>query len=86
MQMATIRPKRGKWQCLIRKKFAKPIIKTFVFKVDAEKYAREIEAQIDKGVLTTYEEAQKTTFGDFLERYRLEITAKKKSNWNQRGS
>ena len=62
--MATIRKKRGKWQVLIRKKFHTPISKTFVTKEDADKYAREIEAQIDKGFLVSYEEAQKTKFGE----------------------
>ena len=76
--MATIRKKRGKWQVLIRKKFYKSISKTFVTKEDSEKYAREIEAQIDKGFLINYEEAQKTRLGELLERYRTEITSKKK--------
>ena len=76
--MACIRKHYGKWQVLIRKKFAKPITKTFVSKIAAEKYAREIESKIDQGILTTYDEAGKTTLRDLLERYRLEITAKKK--------
>ena len=62
----------------IRKKFHQPIFKTFALKEDAEKYAREIESKIDQGILTTYDEAGKTTLRDLLERYRLEITAKKK--------
>jgi len=78
--MAYIRRKRKKWQVLIRKKFAKNIAKTFVLKEDAERYARETEAKIDKGIFVTYEEAQKTKFGELLERYRTEITSKKKSN------
>ena len=36
--MATIRQMRGKWQVLIRKRFAKHITKSFVLKSDAEKY------------------------------------------------
>ena len=47
-------------------------------KEDAEKYAREKESEIDKGFLISYEEAQKTKLGELLERYRLEITSKKK--------
>ena len=76
--MATIRRKRKGWQVLIRKKFAKQIIKTFVLKEDAEKYAREKESEIDKGFLVSYEEAQKTKLSELLERYRKEITSKKK--------
>ena len=78
--MAYIRRKRKKWQVLIRKRFVKNIAKTFVLKEHAERYARETEAQIDKGIFVTYEEAQKTRFGELLERYRREITSKKKSN------
>ena len=52
--------------------------KTFVSKLDAQKYAREKESQIDKGFLVSYEEAQKTKLSELLERYRTEITSKKK--------
>ena len=79
-RMAHIRRKRNKWQVLIRKKFHKNIAKSFTLKEDAEKYARETEAKIDKGFLVSYEEAQKTRLGELLERYRREITSKKKSN------
>jgi hypothetical protein len=34
--MATIRRKRKGWQVLIRKKFAKQIIKTFVYEIDPD--------------------------------------------------
>ena len=64
--MAYIRRKRKKWQVLIRKRFAKNIAKTFVLKEDAERYARETEAKIDKGIFVTYEEAQKTKLGELL--------------------
>ena len=77
--MAYIRRKRKKWQVLIRKRFVKNIAKTFVLKEHAERYARETEAQIDKGIFVTYEEAQKTKLSELLERYRTEITSKKKS-------
>ena len=76
--MAHIRRKRNKWQVLIRKKFHKNIAKSFTLKEDAEKYARETEAKIDKGFLVSYEEAQKTKLSELLERYRTEITSKKK--------
>ena len=79
-KMATMEKRSGKWRVLIRRKFTKTISKTFVTKEDADKYARETERQIDKGFLVSYEEAQKTKFGELLERYRMEITSKKKSN------
>ena len=40
--MASIRKHYGKWQVHIRKKFAKPIVKSFISKEDADKYAREL--------------------------------------------
>ena len=78
--MSTIRKRKGKWFVEIRKKYFKPIRKTFEYKLDAEKYAREKQAEIDKGFLVSYEQAQSTKLGELLERYRLEITSKKKSN------
>jgi hypothetical protein len=78
--MATIRNHYGRWQVLIRRKFAKTISKSFAYKADAEKYARETEAKIDQGIMTTYDEAGRTTLRELLERYRLEITSKKKSS------
>ena len=79
-QMATIRLMKGKWQVLIRKKLAKHIVKSFTYKADAEKYARETEAKIDQGIMASYDEAGRTTLSELLERYRLEITTKKKSS------
>jgi len=76
--MSTIRKRKGKWFVEIRKKYFKSIRKTFEYKLDAEKYAWEKQAEIDQGILTTYDENGKTTLKDLLERYRLEITAKKK--------
>ena len=52
--MASIRKHYGKWQVHIRKKLAKTIIRSFVLKEDAEKYARETESKIDQGIMTSY--------------------------------
>ena len=76
--MSTFRKRKGKWFVEIRKKYFKPIRKTFEYKLDAEKYAREKQAEIDKGFLVSYEQAQSTKLGELLERYRTEITSKKK--------
>ena len=76
--MSTIRKRKGKWFVEIRKKYFKPIRKTSEYKLDAEKYAREKQAEIDKGFLVSYEQAQSTKLSELLERYRTEITTKKK--------
>ena len=76
--MSSIRKRKGKWFVEIRKKYFKPIRKTFEYKLDAEKFAREKQSEIDKGFLISFEQAQSTKLGELLERYRLEITSKKK--------
>ncbi len=76
--METIRKRKGKWFVEIRKKHFKPIRKTFIYEIQARKYAREKESEIDKGFLVSYEQAQSTKLGELLERYRTEITSKKK--------
>ena len=47
--MATIVKKRGKWFVQIRRSFHKPIYKTFLSKIDAQRYARETERLIEVG-------------------------------------
>jgi len=47
--MATIRKLRGKWQVLIRRKFNKPIYKSFSLKEDAKTWARKTELEIEQG-------------------------------------
>ena len=50
--MATIRRLRVKWQAQVRRKGLPPKAKSFVSKVDAEKWARGLEAELDRaGVL-----------------------------------
>jgi hypothetical protein len=52
--------------------------KTFNTKADAEAWARQIEAEMDRGVFVSRAEAEGTTLSDALERYAKEITPKKK--------
>ena len=81
--MATIRKRHGKWFVEIRKKLHEPIRKTFVLKEMAERYAREKEGEIESGLVVNYEAAANTTLGELLERYRKEITSKKKSPYSE---
>ena len=68
--MATIRKLRGKWQAMIRRKFAKPIYKTFTLKEDAYKWARQIETDIEKGIFQDTNEAHKVTLRTILLEYK----------------
>lgn len=72
--MASIRNRNGVWQArVIRKGFA-PITKSFTTRHDAERWARQIETQIDQGRFVSHVGAERTTFGDVVGRYMLEIT------------
>ena len=46
--MATIRKLRGRWQAQVRRRGMKPRCKSFDTKLDAEKWARELESQVDR--------------------------------------
>lgn len=46
--MATIRKLSGRWQAQVRRRGMKPGCKSFDSKIEAEKWARELEAQVDR--------------------------------------
>lgn len=53
----------------IRRKGQKPMSKTFKRKGDADRWARDIEAEMDKGFFVSREEAEGTTLSEAIERY-----------------
>ena len=77
--MATFR-KRGpyQWQAQVRKKGQPLQSKTFETRADAERWARLIEVEMDKGVYVSRAEAEATPLNNLLERYLLEVTPLKK--------
>ena len=78
--MATIRQlKTKRWQGVIRRQGFPKLYKTFNFKEDAIKWARNIESEIDKGVINNYAITDKTSFAKIIDRYQQEITPQKKS-------
>jgi integrase len=77
--MASIRNRNGKWQARITRKGEQPVAKTFQSKQDAERWARQIETDIDKGSYTNQVLADKSLFKDVIERYIQEITLKTRS-------
>ena len=54
------------------------ISKLFTLKSDAEKWARDAELKIEKGVFDVGFERSNETLGEILERYLREVTPKKK--------
>ena len=69
--MATFRNRHGKWQARVQRKGQQPVSKSFQSKQDAEKWARQLESEMDKGCYTNLVLAERTTFGEVIERYEL---------------
>jgi integrase len=67
--MATIRPRGDSWEARIRRKGWPVTCRTFDTKFDAEKWAREIESEMDRGVFVSRAEAESTTLAEALDRY-----------------
>jgi integrase len=72
--MASFREHGNGWQGRIRRRGYPDIVKTFQTKADAEKWARSVESEIDKGQFVSINEAQRTTLGDVIARYLVEVT------------
>jgi integrase len=77
--MASIRNREGKWQARITRQGHSPISKSFLSRQDAERWARQVEADIDKGSYTNVVLAEKTLFKDIIERYIQEVTLQTRS-------
>lgn len=73
--MATFRQRgSGFWQASVRRTNRDTVSKTFSTKQEAEKWARSIEADLDKGIYVDLALAEKTTFKEIIERYMREVT------------
>src|SRR3954452_7199702 len=79
--MATIRKLRGRWQAAVRRKGLAPRAKSFDSKAEAERWARNLEAELDRsGTLPDTRPAEKITLAQILSRYRDEISPNKRSS------
>jgi integrase len=82
--MASIRQfPNGRWQAQVRRRGLVPTTKTFGTKWQAERWARLVESEIDRGVFVDRSEAERTTVGELIERYLVEVTPGKKSCRNE---
>ena len=71
--MASIRQHGNKWQARVSRKGHKSQIKSFHNKQDAEKWAKQVEVEIDKGSYVNLTLAEHTTFKELIYRYIDEI-------------
>ena len=84
--MATIEKRgTGQWRVKIRKRGFPSLTRTFAKKALAERWARDIESSMDKGVFTDHREAEQTTLSEILDRYEREILPSKKSQLPVKG-
>jgi integrase len=78
--MASFRKRGGKWQVQVRRSGAPSISRSFALKVDADRWVRKVETEIDKADLVQDREClKKITLEDLLVRYKDQVTPRKKS-------
>ena len=83
--MATIRQyDNGRWQAIVRRKGQPVLSKMFESKFEARRWSRLTESEIDRGVFLDRTEAERTTLGELVNRYREEVTPTKKSARSER--
>lgn len=83
--MATIRKLRNRWQAQIRRRGVPPRAKSFDKRSDAERWARDLEAEADRsGWVADTRAAEKTTLQELLTRYRDEVTPGKRGAVSER--
>jgi ribosome-associated toxin RatA of RatAB toxin-antitoxin module len=71
--MATFRNRSGKLQARVQVKGHATLSKTFINKVDAERWAKQVEVEMQKGSYTNLVLAERTTFAEIIERYIVEV-------------
>lgn len=71
--MASIRQRGNKWQARIARMGFPPEVKTFGTRQDAERWARSIETEMDRGSYVSRSGAESTILGDVLARYIVDV-------------
>ena len=81
--MATIRKRGERWQVQVRHHGTRSLSRSFMYRKDAEAWAREQERRYDKGLPMGVESAGAVvTVGELLVRYMTEVTSFKRSGAN----
>jgi integrase len=81
--MASFRFRNNRWQARVQRKEQKDLAKSFLNKPDAEKWARSIEIEIDRGTYINTDYAQKTLFKEILQKYLDDVAPRMRSADNQ---
>lgn len=77
--MATFRNRHGKWQARVLRKGQQPVSKSFKNKEHAQRWARQVETEIDKDSYANQVLAEKSLVKDVITRYIEEVTLKTRS-------
>lgn len=77
--MASFRQRSSKWQARVSRDGYPDQVKTFESRSDAERWARSVETDMDKGQFIDTQEAQRTTLRELILRYIQEVTPTMKS-------
>ena len=72
--MASLRQHGKGWQARVRRQGFPDVTKSFQSRQDAERWARALESEMDKGLFVSADEAQRSTLGDLIARYLNEVT------------
>lgn len=83
--MAYIKKRGEYWRAEVRRKGHKPTYRTFDSQVEAQKWARRVESEIDTGYYVDHSQAEQTTLQNALERYRNEVASKKRHPKQENG-
>lgn len=71
--MASFRLRGTRWQARVQRNGFPAEVRSFITRQDAEKWARSIEVEMDRGLYISSSEAQKTTMADLIDRYCREV-------------
>ncbi len=71
--MASFRLRGLRWQARILRTGSAPVVQSFVTRLDAERWARSVETDMDKGSFVSVSLAQRTTLGEVISRYIAEV-------------
>jgi integrase len=77
--MASIRNRNGVWQARVIRKGFPTTSKSFKTRQDAERWARQVEAQMDQGKFVSLRLDERATLGDLVARFMAEVTPLMKS-------
>ncbi len=81
--MATIRKRGTRWQAQIRRKGHPQIIKAFILKDEAVRWARQRELELDRGEVEVADTNKHHTLSMILVRYEREVTLHKRSRLSE---